>query len=252
MDKHRTRLAALASMGVVCLLFYWFGGSVGRFAVTDEVFGNPVMGFAPGAEYRTLPGDVTLVYLDITWREWEPQPGVYDTAGVAQRNQLDRWRAEGKHLVLRFVCDMPGEEPHRDIPDWLYEECGGQDYDMAYGKGCSPRYSDERMAAYHARAVQALGDWLGGDGFVSYIELGSLGHWGEWHIKRSAGLDPMPDTAVREQYVAPWLEAFPNAKLLMRRPFAIAAREGLGVYNDMTGLPDDTEEWLGWLADGGE
>ena len=25
-------------------------------------------------------------------------------------------------MVFRFVCDLPGDEPHRDIPDWLYEK----------------------------------------------------------------------------------------------------------------------------------
>lgn len=231
--------------------FWLFGGSRARFEATDEVFGNPVMGYAPRAEYDEVPQDVTLLYVDVTWREWEPERGVYDRQAVAQENQLDRWRAEGRHIVLRFVCDLPGDQAHRDIPDWLFEECGGQDYDMEYGKGCSPHYDDARMVAYHAQAVQALGEWLGGDGFVAYVELGSLGHWGEWHVNRSAGIEPLPEEAVRDAYVEPWLAAFPHAKLLMRRPFNIASREGLGVYNDMTGEPEDTEEWLDWIAHGG-
>ena len=244
----------LAVEGIVLAagsIFWFFGGSRARFEATDEPFGNPMMGYAPRAEYHEVPEDVTLLYVDVTWREWEPERGVYDRQAVAEENQLERWRAEGKHIVLRFVCDMPGEAAHRDIPDWLYEECGGQDYDMEYGRGCSPHYGDERMVAYHAQAVQALGEWLGGDGFVAYIELGSLGHWGEWHVNRSAGIEPLPEEAVRDAYVEPWLAAFPHAKLLMRRPFNIAAREGLGVYNDMTGEQKDTQEWLDWLEHGG-
>ena len=133
-------LAALLALEVLGLVWNLFGGSRAVFAETEQGFGNPLMGFAPDADSEHLPADVTLVYLDITWREWEPQPGVFDRETVAAENQLDRWRAEGKHVVLRFVCDVPGEEPHRDIPDWLYEQCGGQDYDTEYGKGCSPRY----------------------------------------------------------------------------------------------------------------
>lgn len=245
-------LAALLVMGVGIVLFLFRGGSRASYRETKEVFGNPMMGYAPMAEYKMLPEDVTLVYVDITWREWEPEPGVYDREAVATDNQLERWRNEGKHLVLRFVCDKPGEEAHRDIPDWLYALCGGQDYDMEYGKGCSPHYSDPRLVAAHAQAVEALGAWLGGDGFVAYIELGSLGHWGEWHVNRRAGIEPLPVTAIREQYVTPWMEAFPHARLLMRRPFQIAAREGLGVYNDMTGDQEATEEWLDWLENGGD
>ena len=244
-------LCVLLALGVGVMGFHFRGGSRACFIETAEVFGNPMMGYAPDARTRELPEDVTLVYVDVTWRAWEPQPGVYDREGVAAENQLARWRAEGRHLVLRFVCDLPGSEAHRDIPDWLYQMCGGQDYDMEYGKGCSPYYSDPRMVQAHARAVRALGEWLGGDGFVAYVELGSLGHSGEWHVNRSAGIEPLPSAGVREKYVEPWLAAFPHAKLLMRRPFQIAAREGLGVYNDMTGAVEDTEEWLDWLENGG-
>ena len=83
------------------------------------------------------------------------------------------------------------------------------------------------------------------------MELGSLGHWGEWHIKTGEGLVPMPGEAIRDEYVADYEAAFPTAKLLMRRPFNITAAHGLGVYNDMTGHEKDTAEWLGWLQNGG-
>ena len=37
----------------------------------------------------------------------------------------------------------------------------------------------------------------------------------------------------------------------MRRPFRFAAEQHLGLYNDMTGHEKDTEEWLGWIENGG-
>ena len=48
-----------------------------------------------------------------------------------------------------------------------------------------------------AKAVEALGEHLGKDGLISYIELGSLGHWGEWHVNYSAGIQRLPNEAVR-------------------------------------------------------
>jgi hypothetical protein len=40
--------------------------------------------------------------------------------------------------------DVPGDEAHLDIPDWLYAatQANGDHYDVAYGKGYSPDYSD--------------------------------------------------------------------------------------------------------------
>lgn len=224
------------------------------FSVSSEVFGNPLMGYAPCAWRETVTEDVQLLYVDITWRELEPREGVWDWEKIEAENQLNRWRREGKHVVLRFVCDIPGEESHMDIPDWLYEKTGEQGtwYDMEYGKGFAPDYNNEVFVEYHARAIAALGKHLGQDGFVSFVELGSLGHWGEWHVNYAAGIQRLPLAKVREQYVQHYLAAFPNAKLLMRRPFTPAKTYGLGVYNDMTGHPEATEEWLSWLAEGGE
>lgn len=225
-----------------------------HFSYSDEVFGNPLMGYAPCAWYDTVSDDISLLYVDITWRELEPQEGVFAWEQIEAENQLERWRAEGKHIVLRFVCDLPGEEAHRDIPDWLYEKTGGSgtDYDISYGRGYCPDYSDPQFIACHQKAVAALGERYGRDDFISYIELGSLGHWGEWHIHSGEGLPSMPLQAVRAQYIRHWVEAFPQARILMRRPFAEAADYGLGVFNDMAGHPEDTAEWLDWIQNGGD
>lgn len=224
------------------------------YAYTDQAFGNALLGYAPSARHSTVSEDVTLLYMDITWRELEPEEGVYDWEAIEKENQLARWRAEGKHIVLRFICDLPGDEAHMDIPDWLYEKTGGagKAYDISYGKGFSPDYGNPTFLACHQAAVTALGERYGQDNLICYIELGSLGHWGEWHIKTSEGLVPMPDQAVRAQYVKHWADAFPNAALLMRRPFAEGAAYGMGLYNDMAGSPDSTASWLNWIEEGGE
>ena len=97
-----------------------------------------------------------------------------------------------------------------------------------------------------------IGEHFGKDGLISYIELGSLGHWGEWHVNYSDGITRIPEEAVRNQYIMPWLEAFPGVNMLMRRPFHIAEAYGMGLYNDMTGHKESTEEWLTWIQEGGD
>lgn len=51
----------------------------------DAVFRNPMMGFAPNADYFDAVGDNTLVYMDVTWREFEPEEGVFDFAGMRRK-----------------------------------------------------------------------------------------------------------------------------------------------------------------------
>lgn len=153
---------------------------------------------------ETVSEDVSLLYMDITWAELEPKEGEYNWESIEKENQLSRWKKEGKHIILRFVCDVPGKEKHMDIPEWLYEKTGhtGTWYDVEFGKGFAPDYNNEQMIYYHAQAVKTLGEHLGGDGLISYIELGSLGHWGEWHVNYSAGIQRLPKEDVREQYVS--------------------------------------------------
>lgn len=223
------------------------------FRPDQSVFGNPLMGYAPEAGSASVSDDVQLLFMNLSWRDWEPAEGVYDIDGIREEFQLERWKQEGRHIVLRFYCDYPEDEPHLDIPDWLDRAIGhdGTDYDTSYGMGFSPNYENSVLIERHAQAVRALGEAFGGDGLIAFIELGSLGHWGEWHVKYADGISRLPGPEIREEYILPWLEAFPDALILMRRPFAAAAAHGFGVYNDMIGNEAETEDWLDWIRNGG-
>ena len=244
-----------AAAAVILLLFCYHNNQKSGdrvFERTGEVLYNPMMGYAPDADYKEAVGDNTLVYVGVSWRELEPVEGQYDFARINEKNHLETWRKQGKNVVFRFYCDNPSEEKHMDIPDWLYEKTGdGTFYDTEYGKGYSPDYNNKVLIECHRRAIEALGKEYGQDHFFCFIELGSLGHWGEWHVNFDAGIARIPGEKVCMQYIEPYLDAFPNAKLLMRRPFEAVSNCQLGVYNDMTGAEEDTEEWLSWIKDGG-
>ena len=228
--------------------------TIKQYKESQAAFGNPLMGYVPSAWYNEVSEDISLLYMDITWAELEPEEGVYNWASIDEENQISRWRKEGKHLVLRFVCDIPSDEEHMDIPEWLYEKSGeaGRWYDGEDGKGFAPDYNNPTIISCHEQAVKALGEHFGQDGLISYVELGSLGHWGEWHVNYSEGIQRIPREAVREKYILPWTEAFPDARILMRRPFASAEKYGFGLYNDMTGQPEATQSWFDWINNGGK
>ena len=220
-----------------------------RYPASDDVLVNPFAGSAVWAldlSQRTVP--FTLVYVNITWRELEPEEGRFDFAGIEEKYHFDHWRAAGKHLILRFGADFPSSVPHCDLPDWLAERIGGGPYDIPYGKGWCPDYTDETFLTAHRAAVTALGERYNADPFVAFVELGSLGHWGEWHVHRDAG--SMPDNGIKSRVVRDYREAFPDTFRLMRRPFLAAREYGCGLYNDMTGAVEDTLEWLDWIANG--
>lgn len=222
------------------------------FTATGEVLPCAYSGYAPDGRNEDLCEDTTLVYVEVTLRDIEPEEDVFDFSGVEEEYHLSRWKATGKHMVLRLVLDCPGDTMHCDIPDWLYEKTAdGTFYDNAYGKGYCPDYSNPVLIEAHTQAVAALASWAEQDGFAAYVEIGSLGHWGEWHVlMQDKSLPPFPDTDVQQAYADAYMQSFHHARLLMRRPFSVLP-ENAGVYNDMTGDPDDTSEWLSWIEDGG-
>lgn len=219
----------------------------------EEILYNPLTGLAPSADYEEAVGENSLVYFDILWREAEPEEGVYDFSGIYEENQLEKWKSMGKKAVMRLICDKPGEEVHMDIPDWLYDKTKGDGdwYDTSYGKGYAPDYGNEAFIAAHEKLLKAMAQEFGEDNFIAYIQLGSIGHWGEWHVKYGDGIRRLPSEEVCALYVTHYREAFPDTRLLMRRPFYEVSAYGLGVYNDMTGEPEATKEWLSWLTQGG-
>lgn len=257
MDK-RTGRMCLVILGLVCiLLLMWRVVLIQKSVYTDaneeEITVNPLIGFAVSADYREAVGDNSLVYIDILWKDIEPQKGQYDFSRIYQKNYIEEYKALGKKAVLRFICDKPSTEAHMDIPEWLYEETAdGTFYDTSYGKGYSPDYENEFFLQAHGDVIQAIAKEFTQDNFIAYVQLGSLGHWGEWHVKGDEGIVPMPSEETAMEYVRQYMEAFPDTRLMMRRPFLGVKEYELGVFNDMTGDEEDTNTWLGWLREGGE
>ena len=89
-----------------------------------------------------------------------------------------------------------------------------------YGKGYSPDYNNKVFIEEHEKAIKALGEHFGKDGLISYIELGSLGHWGEWHVNYSDGITRIPEEAVRNQYIMPWTGSFSRRKQAYEKTFS--------------------------------
>ena len=217
-----------------------------------EIQDNPYIGFAADARHINAAEGTSLVYVGLLWSDFEKEEGVYDFETLEEEYYFDRWKEEGKNVVLRFVCDCPGDEAHLDIPRWLYEKTrDGKRYDNSYGMGYSPNYENEYFIECYEKAVKALGDRYGNDDFISYVEMGAIGHWGEWHIKKGEGLVPMPSEETCTRYIKAFADAFPKAKILLRRPYSVGVEFDAGVYNDMTGEEDSTTEWLSWIKEGG-
>ena len=213
---------------------------------------NALMGYAPDAKNQALCAESNLVFIELTWAEWEPEEGVYDIEGFEEKYNIARWKEEKKHAVLRFVCDVPGKTMHRDIPDWLYRKTSsGTAYYNSLGRGYSPDYSDAVFIKYHDKALKRLAQYCNQDYFVSFVELGSIGHNGTWTCEKNNGTSLMPDSSVCFDYATLYSDSFSNARLLCARNYDFAVDGQIGAYNDLLGNTTGTKEWLSALDKGG-
>ncbi|WNR42346.1 DUF4832 domain-containing protein [Paenibacillus roseipurpureus] len=223
-------------------------------AETDQVLNNPYMGFVIDARNKEAKQPFRLAYANLTWADLEPEKGKYAFDAVERKFQFAFWKTKGVSLILRVVLDYPTEVEHLDIPNWLYEETSkkGVSYNLAYGKGFSPDYNNPRLIENHERLIQALGERYNNDPQVAFIELGSIGHWGEWHtMDEGSQRIEFPKEDVTDNYVNHYLRYFDRKLLLMRRPHEIALSHHLGLFNDAFGSHESTiDGFLKWYTDG--
>lgn len=221
---------------------------------TDDVLSNPYMGFSVSARNLDTQQPVRLTHANIRWSEIEPIEGMYSFEEFEDSIHLDEWRKRKVTVVLRVILDYPGSERHLDIPGWLYEKIGklGTWYDLDYGQGFSPNYNDPELIRAHERLILALAERYDNDPSIAFIQLGSIGHWGEWHTwDEGEERIPYPTRDITDQYVRPYLKYFKNKPLLMRRPHVIAKENGMGLFNDAFGKRDATiEGFHRWFNEG--
>lgn len=245
-------LIAVQVILIAGLLFYIVPGryrlyDIVLYDAAENVPENPLMGYAPRAELKEDCENTDLVFIMLPFSEWEPQEGVFDIAGVSEKYHIEEYRESGKHAVLRFVCDIPSQEAHRDLPQWLCDQTRGIDYDDASGRGYAPDYGDEVFLNAHREALEALASWCGQNDFVSYVEMGSVGQNGDWNLTAETAADLAPGAEVLAQYAAQYREAFSNdPDLLLLSSMRTDGTADAGGWKDVLG---DKEAVGKWAAD---
>jgi len=215
---------------------------------------NPFIGWVFWAD--SLPaenGPHSMAYVGIDWRSLEAQKNIYDFASIESDNRFLYCRDNGIRLILRVILDYPGKKDGIQIPQWLYDETGGDGtwYENDSGKrGYSPNYENPILIEAHRRMIEAIGQRYGRDPLIAFIQLGSLGQYGEWYVPAQAGR--MPSAAVTAQYVQHYRTAFPDKVLLFRRPVSQMRGMTAGLYNDMIGDVKQTQRWLDWIVMGSD
>lgn len=208
---------------------------------------SPMSGVAVSAASDPALADsqgLQLAYAQLTWRDLESEPGVYDFERFEAENQFAQWRERGFGIIINFCMDVPGSEPHHDLPDWLYEEIegDGEAYVLNGMYGFSPDYANTLLREHHHDAIVALGERYNGDPSIAAVEVGSVGPNGLWDLQAIG--QEYPASAVMIAYAEEYVNEFPDTPLTCAARYPAFDGMDIGCLNAHAG--DEARSWK-WL-----
>ena len=131
---------------------------------------------------------VGVIYLRLAWSYLEPEEGKFNWSFVDIPAQ--RWIAKGKRIAFRFSCDEdPGQQAA--VPDWV-RQAGAHGYysrqdarglthnsSTPNGKRWAVDFDDPVFLEKFDHFLAAAARRYDGSPHVAFIDVGSLGIWGE-------------------------------------------------------------------------
>lgn len=222
----------------------------GELVEIDDVLPNPFKGFAPWIGVENPIYEVKLQEATFSWKDLEPEEGVYDW--VYFEKDWGNIDATSKLVGFRVASAIPGEVGHIDIPQWLVDK-GVQmrPYLIDNKSGLAPDWDDPSFLDAHHNFIQALGSRYDNDPRVAWIDIGSYGFWGEWHVWMNESLAATQETklVILEDY----FEAFPTKTKVIAFDDSFAlyyvVEHGGGIRNDCLGTQEENDWYLESIGD---
>jgi len=186
---------------------------------TDQVLVNPGMGFTT---FYSFNGDsinagcpqCSIAYFRWYWDDLEPEDGEIDFAMIDSLIAVAGER--GQKIAFRVMCQNghetadKRENDYTEVPGWL-RRLGVKGFLYPDGRHWQPDYDDPVFLERHLRLIRALGSRYDGRPEVDHVDIGSVGHWGEWH----STVGPLPTVEHMKLIVDTYLESFRHTPLVM-------------------------------------
>lgn len=251
-----------------------------NFTEDTEVFRNPGQGWAAVSTWQVnkKEQEVNLgqIYIRTSWADLEPEEGKYNWSEFD--NVLKVAAKHGIPFSFRIMCACIRSK-QLSTPKWVFDKGAKGDKIIIpfVEKGItnnvtqiSPHFDDPIFMAEHRRFISDLAKRYDGNPLISGLDIGSYGHWGEWHC---FGLPPdtnrymiavppekRPNTQpivypynIRKQYAEWYIDSFKKTPLVFMTDdhetlkFALG-EDGparVGLRRDGVGSPWHFPHWIG-------
>jgi hypothetical protein len=150
--------------------------------------------------FASFPG-MDHLYLRLAWSYLEPKEGKYDWSYIDK--VVEKYVPKGYKISFRISCSETGKYPSSvgeevdsvqyATPSWV-EKAGAKGTIVTLGRGRTkiwvPKWGDpvflEKLDNFH----RAFASRYDGKSWVRYIDVGSIGDWGEGHTSSSIKVPP--------------------------------------------------------------
>lgn len=159
--------------------------------------GIKVYGIANDSVFASFPG-MDHLYLRLAWSFLEPQEGKFDWNYIDE--VIEKYVPKGYKISFRITCSETGMFPDAvgeqvdgvqyATPSWV-EKAGAKglvadiERNMKITKHWIPEWGDpvflEKLDQFH----KAFASRYDSKSWISYVDIGSIGDWGEGHTARS-------------------------------------------------------------------
>jgi len=166
------------------------------------------------------------LYIRLAWAYLEPKEGQFDWTIIDRL--IEKWTARGLGIAFRISCketSVDRLEQQFATPRWVKEAgARGGFYRAGQPTGpdgpWEPDYGDPVFLAKLERFLAAFAARYDGRPKVRYVDIGSIGDWGEGHTW--AGSRTEPGFAVRKRHVDLHLRHFRRTQLVISDDFVYA------------------------------
>lgn len=210
----------------------------------EDVLPNPFKGFAPWIGNNNPVYESKLQQATFGWRDLEPNQGQYNWSHL-ERNWGDI-ASTGKRVGFRVAAEIPGSGQN-DTPQWLIDQgVEMRPYSIDGQEGFAPDWDDSLFLAAHHDFILALGERYDSDPRVAWIDIGSYGFWGEWHVWLNQSLAATQSS--KKSILDDYFEAFPTKHKVIAFDDNYATEyvtdNGGGIRNDCLGTTDGNDWYL--------
>lgn len=185
----------------------------------------------------------TIAYYRLAWSEVEPTEGAIDFDAFDALFAVAA--SDEQQLAFRIQPEVPGETGY-ETPEWLRDQIDGIFYSDREGEHFMPDFDDEVYLSNAERLLAELGARYADDPRLAFVDIGLVGHWGEWHVSAAEEFGAqMPTLDNQKRIIDAHIEAFPDVPVVMM----VGSLDAENSEDSAAALRYAIERGAGWRAD---